>query len=114
LILAQFGSIRSLDYLLKKTYIKTFSGHLWWPKTTNQGKSLVSLQGSGVNMFFPLYVKAGVFGWQPLNLSERFRDPQGILQPSKCEKYHVKTLIFAMFYAMQVNFFFVSNLATLF
>ncbi len=54
------------------------------------------------------------FGWRPLNLSEKSRDPQGILRPSKCEKYHVKTLIFAMFYAMQVNFFFVSNLATLF
>ncbi len=30
------------------------------------------------------------FGWRPHNLSEKSRDPQGILRPSKCEKYHIK------------------------
>ncbi len=37
------------------------------------------------------------FCLRPLNLSEKSRDPQGIKEDPKCEKYHVKTMFLPCF-----------------
>jgi hypothetical protein len=47
------------------------------------------------------------FGWRPENLPEKSRDPQEILQLSKCTNTKIKVLIFALFAVFyDKNFFF--------
>ncbi len=53
------------------------------------------------------------FGWQALNLSEKSRYPKGILWPCKCKKYLLKPKVFGLFVALQANFFYLVNFATL-
>ncbi len=54
------------------------------------------------------------FCWRPKNLSEKSRDPQEILRPSKCVITKLVSSMFGLFAVLYTKFFFFSNLATLF
>ncbi len=58
-------------------------------------------------------VFSNFFGWGPKKLSEKSRNPQKILLPSKCVNTKLLTLIFHLFVVFYTKFIFFSNLATL-